>query len=43
MDWTVQNVIDPKEQIRFKVLPSSGAPAPRWGAIEVPKRKKEVR
>jgi hypothetical protein len=33
MDRTVQNVIDSKDQMEFKVLLSGRTPAPRWGAI----------
>jgi hypothetical protein len=36
--WNVQNVIDSKDQMRFKVLISSRIQAPRWGAIQVPRR-----
>jgi hypothetical protein len=42
MDRIVQNVIDSKDQMKFKVLLSSRIPAPRWGAIQVP-RKEGVR
>jgi hypothetical protein len=37
--WTVQNVIDSKDQMKFKVLLYSRIPAPRWGAIEILRRK----
>jgi hypothetical protein len=40
MDWTVQNVIDSKDQMKIKVLLSSRTQAPRWGAIQVPRRKR---
>ena len=40
--WTVQNVIDSEDQMKFKVLldTSSRIPAPRWGAIQVPRNEK---
>ena len=41
MVWAVQNVIDSKDQMKIKVLLSSRTPAPRWGAIRVPRRKGE--
>ncbi len=39
--WIVQNVIDRKDQMTFKVLLiTGGAQAPRWGAIQIPKNEK---
>jgi len=38
----VQNVIDSKEQMTFKVLLSNRTPALRWGAIQIPRKKGEM-
>jgi hypothetical protein len=35
---TCDNVIDVKDQMTFKVPLSFGALAPRWGAIQVPRK-----
>jgi len=41
----VQNVIDSKDQMKYTVLldVSRRTSAPRWGAIQVPRRKGEVK
>ena len=44
MVWTVQNLIDPKDQMKFKVLLANWwSLAPRWGAIEVPRKGRRKR
>ena len=44
LSWTVQNVIDLKDQMQFKVLLANRLSlAPSWGAIQVPRRERRIR
>ena len=45
IDWIVQNVIEVKDQMRFKILLvcSSRTPALRWGALQIPKKGRKGR
>ncbi len=42
--WNVQNIIDLKDQMQFKVLLANRwSLAPSWGAIQVPRRERRIR